>query len=85
MLINAEWPKSDKQLINSQIEDELSTIMKLISSVRNIKASFSISPKKEISLICKVDDSTSQILKSYKIYLERLVIVTSIETDKNIS
>ena len=85
MLINAEWPKSDKQLINSQIEDELSTIMKLISSVRNIKASFSISPKKEISLICKVDDSTSQILKSYKIYLERLVKVTSIETDKNIS
>ena len=85
MLINAEWPKSDKQLINSQIEDELSTIMKLISSVRNIKASFSISPKKEISLICKVDESTSQILKSYEIYLERLVKVTSIETDKNIS
>ena len=85
MLINAEWPKSDKQIINIQIEDELSTIMKLISSVRNIKANFSISPKKEISLVCKVDDNTSQILKSYKIYLERLVKVTSIETDKNIS
>jgi len=85
MLINAEWPKSDKRIINSQIEDELSTIMKLISSVRNIKANFSISPKKEISLICKVDENTSQILKSYEIYLERLVKVTSIETDKNIS
>tara|TARA_Y100001935_G_scaffold18631_1_gene13672 strand:- start:294 stop:818 length:525 start_codon:yes stop_codon:yes gene_type:complete len=85
MLINAKWPKSDKQTINSQIEDELSTIMKLISSVRNIKANFSISPKKEISLICKVDDNTSQILNSYKIYLERLVKVTCIETDKNIS
>ena len=54
MLINAEWPKSDKQLINSQIEDELSTIMKLISSVRNIKASFSISPKKRYHLFVKL-------------------------------
>ena len=85
MLINAEWPKSDEKKINNQIEDEISTIMKLISSVRNIKANFSISPKKEISLFCKVDDNTSQILKSYEIYLERLVKVTSIETDKNIS
>tara|TARA_A100001011_G_scaffold344487_1_gene379500 strand:- start:2184 stop:3707 length:1524 start_codon:yes stop_codon:yes gene_type:complete len=85
MLINAEWPKSDEQIINNQIEDELSTIMKLISSIRNIKANFSISPKKEISLFCKVDDNTSQILKSYEIYLKRLVKVTSIETGKNIS
>ena len=85
MLINAEWPKSDEKKINNQIEDEISTIMKLISSVRNIKANFSISPKKEISLFCKVDNNTSQILKSYEIYLERLVKVTSIETDKNIS
>ena len=54
MLINAKWPKSDKQLINSQIEDELSTIMKLISSERNIKASFSISPKKRYLLFVKL-------------------------------
>ena len=58
--------------------------MNLISSIRNIKASFTISPKKEISLVCKVDDSMAKVLLNYKNYLERLVKVTSLETGKNI-
>ena len=58
--------------------------MNLISSIRNIKASFAISPKKEISLVCKVDDSRANILFNYKKYLERLVKVTSLETGENI-
>jgi valyl-tRNA synthetase len=54
--------------------------MKLISSIRNIKANFSISPKKEIDLICKVDDATAEVLNNYKNYLERLVKVTNLKT-----
>ena len=80
MLINAAWPELDKNKIDNKIEDELSIVMKLISSIRNIKANFSISPKKEIDLFCKVDDSIAKVLKSYKIYLERLVKVTNLET-----
>jgi valyl-tRNA synthetase len=84
MLINAHWPKSNKEMIDIKIENELSIIMNLISSIRNIKANFAISPKKEISLVCKVDDSMASVLKNYKSYLERLVKVTSLETGKNI-
>ena len=80
MLINAAWPELDKNKIDNKIENELSIVMKLISSIRNIKANFSISPKKEIDLFCKVDDSIATVLKSYKIYLERLVKVTNLET-----
>jgi valyl-tRNA synthetase len=84
MLINAQWPQSNKEMVDVKIENELSIIMNLISSIRNIKANFAISPKKEISLICKVDDSMASVLVNYKNYLERLVKVTSLETGKNI-
>ena len=85
MLINAEWPKSKKEMVDVKIENELSIIMNLISSIRNIKANFAISPKKEISLVCKVDDSMASVLQNYKKYLERLVKVSSLETGKNIN
>ena len=84
LLINAQWPKADKEMIDIKIENELSIIMNLISSIRNIKANFAISPKKEISLICKVDDSMASVLVNYKNYLERLVKVTNLETGKDI-
>ena len=80
MLINAKWPQLNNNRIDKKIDQELSIVMNLISSIRNIKANFSISPKKEIALICKVDDSTAKILKSYKNYLERLVKVTNLQT-----
>jgi len=84
MLINTKWPKSNEEMIDVKIEKELSIIMNLISSIRNIKANFAISPKKEISLVCKVDESMANVLLNYKGYLERLVKVTHLETDENI-
>jgi len=84
MLINAAWPILNNNRIDSKIENELSIVMKLISSIRNIKANFSISPKKEIDLICKVDDSTAEVLNNYKNYLERLVKVTNLKTSIDI-
>ncbi len=84
MLINAPWPKSNKNMVDVKIENELSIIMNLISSIRNIKANFAISPKKEIDLICKVDNSMANVLNNYKSYLERLVKVTNLETGENI-
>tara|TARA_B100000131_G_scaffold57866_1_gene53179 strand:- start:553 stop:1467 length:915 start_codon:yes stop_codon:yes gene_type:complete len=84
MLISAPWPKSNKNMVDVKIENELSIIMNLISSIRNIKANFGISPKKEIELICKVDNSMASVLNNYKSYLERLVKVTNLETGENI-
>ena len=69
---------------NETIENELEMIMNIISSIRNIKASFGISPKKEVSLFCKVDDKMAKILTNYSNYLERMVKVNNIESDINI-
>ena len=84
LLMTSSWPTSNLDLIDTKIEDELEVIMSIISSIRNIKASFGISPKKEVSLFCKVDDEMAKILKNYNNYLERMVKVNSIETGMNI-
>ncbi len=84
LLIETPWPKVDDKMINDKIENEVTLVKKLISSIRNIKVSFGISPKKEISLVCKADDSSSKILLRYKKYMERLVKVNNIETGEDI-
>ena len=84
LLINSKWPVSDQHKINPKVEKEISIIKNVISSIRNIKANFSISPKKEISLICKVDSKTSDIISEYKSYLERLVKVTDLQFGEDI-
>ncbi len=85
LLITSNWPVANTNLIDIKIENELEVIMNIISSIRNIKASFGISPKKEVSLFCKVDNETAGILKNYSNYLERMVKVNNIETDIDMS
>jgi len=85
LLMTSSWPIANPNLIDTKIESELEVIMSIISSIRNIKASFGISPKKEVSLFCKVDNDTAGILKNYNNYLERMVKVNNIETDIDMS
>ena len=84
LLINSEWPNSNKKLIDKKTEKELLLIMSLITSIRNIKASFSISPKREIVLVCKTNNKKSKILSNYKNYLNRLVKVVDISMGADI-
>ena len=84
LLINSEWPNSNKKLIDKQTEEELLLIMSLITSIRNIKANFAISPKREIVLVCKINVEKSKILSNYKNYLNRLVKVVNISMDADI-
>ena len=84
LLIKSNWPISNPDLIDMKTEDELDIIMNIISSIRNVKASFGISPKKEISLFCKVDIDTENILISYSNYLHRMVKVNNIEANIDI-
>jgi len=84
LIINSDWPKSNSKLINNNIEDELKLIMSLITSIRNVKASFGISPKKEIFLVCKVNKQKEDIILNYKNYLKRLVKVVNLEIGSDI-
>jgi len=85
LLINSQWPNSNDKLIDKQTEEELSLIMSLVTSIRNIKANFAISPKREIILVCKTtNEQKSKILSNYTNYLNRLVKVVDITVGKDV-
>ena len=83
LIINANWPQSNTKLVNQDIEDEMKLVMSLITAIRNVKANFGISPKKEIVLCCKVNNKDAEIISNYKNYLKRLVKVIDLEIGPN--
>lgn len=78
ILVNSSWPESNKELISKKNEDEMQFIMMIISSVRNMKSELSISPKKEVELICRGSDKKTKVIVDNKKYLESLIKVTKI-------
>ena len=84
LLIASEWPRVNLSKINTQIESNIKTIMSLISSIRNIKISFSISPKKDIDIHCRGNKEILNVIDSYKAHLNRMVHVKNIVLDENL-
>ena len=80
ILVNSSWPEANKELISKKNEDEMQFIMMIISSVRNMKSELSISPKKEVELICRGNDKKTKVITDNKKYLESLIKVTKINT-----
>jgi valyl-tRNA synthetase len=78
--VNSSWPEENKELISKKNEDEMQFIMMIISSVRNMKSELSISPKKEVELICRGNDKKTKVITDNKKYLESLIKVTKINT-----
>ena len=52
-LIVSFWPSEDMSLINDKIEDEMSILQDLISSIRAIRSRINISPSKNIDIKIK--------------------------------
>ncbi len=84
ILLTANWPESDADKIQPQIEKEIQIIMDVISSLRTVKTNLSISPGKKISIFVRGQSTSTEILTSHKDYLERLVKVESIEVGESI-
>ena len=80
ILVNSSWPEANKELISKKNEDEMQFIMMIISSVRNMKSELSISPKKEVELICRGSAKKTKVITDNKKYLESLIKVTKINT-----
>ena len=58
--------------------------MKVISSIRNIKADLNISPKKNAELICRGKKEKTDIILNNKKYLESLIKIKEIHTGETI-
>ncbi len=72
-IIEANWPVENKQLINTKTEKEMTFIMSIITAIRNMKSELNVSPKKEISLVCRGENSKTSIIMNNKQYFENLV------------
>ena len=72
MLITTKWPISNPNYIIDTIENEVQTLMDVISAVRNIRASLNVSPGKEANLTIRGKEEICTSLKKYEGYLQRL-------------
>ena len=84
LLIVSDWPKEDLTRINTKIEENIHIIMNLISSIRNIKMNFSISPKKNIEIHCRGKKEILNVIKNYSANLKRMVRVDNIILDEKL-
>ena len=78
IIINSKWPISNKKMINKKINLEMSFVMSVISAIRNLKSELNISPKKEITLVCRGSKNKTMIIKENQKYFDNLVKVTSL-------
>ena len=80
----SSWPSIDKTKILPKIENEISIIKKVISSIRNIKTNLGISPSKNITIILRGPEKITKIIENYADYLLKMVKVESINSGPKI-
>jgi len=78
IIVQTKWPIVNQNMINNEIEEELSFVMNIISSIRNIKSELNISPKKEAELICRGPENKINIINNNKKYFQSLTKIKSI-------
>ena len=69
----SSWPSMDKNKILPKIENEISIIKEVISSIRNIKTNLGISPSKNIAIILRGPEKITKIIENYADYLLKMV------------
>ncbi len=75
MLISTNWPKSDSNFINDAVEEELQTVMEVVSAIRMVRTNLNVAHGKKASLFVRGDEKLTAILKNHTDYLERLAKV----------
>jgi len=84
ILVKSSWPVANTDYISDEIEEDLSFVMKAISSIRNIKSELNISPKKDAELICRGNNNKTDIILDNKKYFESLARIKEICTGEKI-
>ncbi len=76
----ASWPEFDPALENAEAAREMSLLMDVIRSVRNIRAEVNVPMSKKVELMLKAgDDQLLQIVNRNEIYVQRFCNTSSFE------
>ena len=72
-LIRSSWPVYDETKVNTEAITHFTTVQKIISTIRNIRAELKLSPKKPLTLVIKADnEAQSDAIKQAKWIFDRL-------------
>ncbi|NQY73403.1 MAG: valine--tRNA ligase [Candidatus Margulisbacteria bacterium] len=84
-LILAEWPKENPGWIDTQTNDQIKCITDLIREIRNIRAKYQNSPRKECRIMCVAPQPSDQsAIKIGEDYIKALAHVSCIRIEKEL-
>jgi valyl-tRNA synthetase len=82
----SSWPHMQKQFISKELEEEVSGVIEVITSIRNIRSEWNIDQKREIATVLSyAKQKYGDTLKEFEIYIKRLCRLKSLEIEKGIA
>ncbi len=84
-LIIAKYPEADENLIDLEIEAQMSKIQECISTVRNLRKQVNIAPGKKVNISIKtVSDADTELTEKYSYYFRKLANIEDINVGTEI-
>lgn len=84
-LIQAEWPKVKKELINLDLENAMERVQEVVYSIRNIRSEMNVPPTKKANVMVKVDKpELVKILEDNKGHITNLGKVEELKIGRRI-
>lgn len=68
----APWPKADDKLIDDTVEKQMTVIMDVIKSIRNMRAEVNAAPGHKAPATVLVDEELKDVFKSHASYIQQL-------------
>ena len=79
-IIIADFPKSDPQLINTQIDADMKLIQDTIVAIRNLRKQVNLAPGKTVDIDIKISDKEQEkLFENYRGYFTKLAKVNELK------
>lgn len=81
----ADWPKSDSNLIDRDIERQFAYFQAVLGAIREIRSRQNIAPKDEVPFAVRCEDDVTQLLSPMAPYFEAMARARAVHWGTNIS
>jgi len=85
-IVVAEWPKSDRSLINNEAELKVELLQRIIVSLRTIRSELRIAPSTKIGAVLRVSrEEDMETIENHKDHIENLAGVSALSYGRDIA
>ncbi|MCK4244506.1 MAG: valine--tRNA ligase, partial [Candidatus Omnitrophica bacterium] len=81
-IMMAEWPKSNKELIDKNSLAEMDILIEVVVAIRDLRARFHIKPSQEIAIILVARKKEGRLLIENSLYLKALCRLKELKIEK---